>query len=466
MHMNIVPTTEQENFRIILIHSNTRDLLVSGEPGAFELPSVNIPARVRHAEHIVDAIALTFGLKSYCLFSVPPDSRIPHQYAFACSSQPAPIPRGFRWISAATVSDQTFSDSRDYLAYSRGFDYVRRCERNPDAGYFARRGWLQEILKWTQCQLDPRHMQLTGAYSQLNASATFSLSRLPTEQSAVWFKAVDRTAVPESSITFYLAQNFPAHVPYVIAAHYVSNGWLTEEVAGSHPDATSSDETWIAIANALADLQITTIGHGLHLLEAGCRDVRCASLRELVRPFFEAMADLMHEQKTTSPPALSTAELATLEATLLDALACAEEIGVPSTLGQLDFNLGNVVVCPSRIVFLDWAGACVGDPFFTFEYLLEGLRNLRSTDQALRDEVSSAYIRKWRSVLGSEELAEALAAAPLLAAFTYASAEDAWRNPPQLRDPARCAHLRSLTRRMNREAQTWTSRAKALTRFA
>jgi Phosphotransferase enzyme family len=452
----MTPTTEQERFRIVLIRSNTRDVLVSGEQDAFHLPAVTIPPHTRHAEQIVAAIADAFCVETYCLFSVPPDTNFPHQYAFACTTLPnAQPPSGFRWVSAASISSQAFLDSRDYLAYSSGFEDVHQYERNPKAGYFARPSWLQEILEWTERQLVPLKMRLTGAYRQLNASATFCLLRLPTERSAVWFKAVDRAILPELPITLYLAQHFPAYVPRIIAQHRECNGWLTEEASGSHPDAQSPRETWLAVADSLAELQIASIGHCLHLLEAGSRDVRCGFLRDTVPPFFETMARLMEKQKTASPPPLTSRQLASLESIVLEAISSTEELEVPSTLGHLDFNLGNIVVGPSRVMFLDWAAASVGHPFSTLEYLLEGLRSLRPSDRSLHAEVSSAYIRKWRSLVGTEQLAAALATAPLLAAFTYASAEGAWRNPSQLRDPARTGHLRSLTRRMHREAETW-----------
>jgi hypothetical protein len=458
--VNTVRLKQPERFRIVLIQSNTRDVLVSRERNAFALPTVNIPPYTRHAEHIVDAITRNFGIESYCLFNVPSDSRLSHQYAFACTALPdAPAPPGFRWIAAASISTQSFSDTRAYFVYSSGSQNVRQCELNPETGYFARPGWLQEILEWARGQLKPRETQLTGAFNHLNASSTFCLMRLPTEQSAVWFKAVDQANVPELSITRYLTRCFPTYLPRIIAEHHESNGWLSEETLGNHPDATSTGETWIAVADSLADLQIASIGQSLHLLDAGCRDVRRELLRDLIPPFFEAMADLMEKQETTSPPALTLKELTALQRLLLEVLSVTEELDVPNTLGQLDFNLGNIIVGPSRsIVFLDWAAGCVGNPLFTLEFLLEGLRNLRPSDQALHNEVAFTYMRKWRFLVSSEKLTVALAAAPLLACFTYASAEEAWRNLSQLRDPARAAHLRSLTRRMNREAQAWITR--------
>jgi hypothetical protein len=110
-------------------------------------------------------------------------------------------------------------------------------------------------------------------------------------------------------------------------------------------------------------------------------------------------------------------------------------------------------------VFLDWAAAAIGNPLFTFEYLLEQLRTLHPADRALQSDVSSAYTRRWRAFFGDDDLARALSAAPLLAAFSYATSGGDWRDPARRSSPAAAGHLRSLTRRMKREADLWASGA-------
>jgi hypothetical protein len=181
------------------------------------------------------------------------------------------------------------------------------------------------------------------------------------------------------------------------------------------------------------------------------------SLVDIIPPFFEAMANLMEEQTGISPAPMTRPELKSLENILFDAISSTDGLEVPATLGHLDFNPGNIIAGPDRILFLDWAAACVGSPFLTFEYLLERLRRLRPEDPWLRTEAFSVYVEKWRPLIGNDGLAAALAATPLLAVFAYAAASGAWRNPVRLRDPVTSGHLRSLTRRMKREAERWVS---------
>jgi Ser/Thr protein kinase RdoA (MazF antagonist) len=174
---------------------------------------------------------------------------------------------------------------------------------------------------------------------------------------------------------------------------------------------------------------------------------------------------LMEEQTKNSPPPMNQEEIKTLEAILLEALTHLENLHLPDTLGHLDFNPGNILVSGHRVVFLDWSAAGVGCPFVTIEYLLERLCRLRPSLQASwRNEVLSAYLQRYRFFLQPQELAAALATTPLIAVFAYAVASGAWSAPGRRRDPETAAHLRSLTRRMYREAQLWIRSSGSLCR--
>jgi len=466
--VNDIHQSEREQFRVVLIRPDSREVLVAGEQGRFVLPAVQIPRHTRHAEQITAAIASLLNLESYCLFTVPADSqpRATHHYAFACTTVgDASPPDGFGWVSAHLLSNDALGDVQDLLASQSGFEVIRRCQRDPQSGYFGRPAWLHEIMDWSGRQLGPLRLRLTGEYCQWNASSTTCLLRLATDASPVWFKAVGEVSAREFPITLYLAQQFPAHVPVTIAKRDDCNGWLAEEAIGSHPDARSSDQTWIRVADSLAELQVASIGHILQLAEAGCRDVRSRSLVESVQPFLEAMDELMEEQTKISPAPVTRAELKFLENILFDAISSVDELDIPAALGHLDFNPGNIIAGPDRIVFLDWAAASVGSPFLTLEYLLERLHTFRPSDHTLRTEVFTAYARRWRSHVGSDELAVALAATPLLAVFSYASFSGAWCDPARLRDPVTSGHLRSLTRRMKREAEHWVSDPQSIGSF-
>jgi Phosphotransferase enzyme family len=454
-----------EQVRVILIQHGSDNISVSGSRGAFALPTLSIPAYSRHAEEITGALLRFHDAETYCLFTLPSDSAAQpaRHYSFSCLSRKSEFcSPEFHWIDRVSIASEDLADKRDFAALQAGFELIDRCRREPRAGYFGRPGWLEEIIEWTRLQLARQRLHLTGTFSQLNASATASLVRFDTDVSGVWFKATGELNHYELPITEYVAEHFPDFAPPLVGTHANSNGWLTIEVPGSRVNGDSDDGAWIAVAGALAEFQQKTMPHGLHLLEAGCIDVRPHALAEFVGPFLEVMGELMDQQTKASPAPLTRQELDSLRNVLFGALSAADALDLPSALVNLDFNLGNMIVGSGRVTFLDWASGAVGNPFFTFEYFLEQLRTARPADHRLRTEVAKAYLRRWRSLLDESVLAEAVAVTPLLAAFSYATSAGAWCDPSRRRDPAAAGHLRSITRRMKREGEVWASkRAKA-----
>jgi hypothetical protein len=299
----------------------------------------------------------------------------------------------------------------------------------------------------------PLGLYPTGEFQQFNASPTFSLIRFETNGPALWFKAVGEPNLRESPITVELANLFPSFVPRMIARHKDWNGWLTIETEGTHPDENSDSEAWTRVAKTFGELQIASLGQTQLLLNAGCRDMGARTLLGLIEPFLEVMADLMEQQTKQLPPPLSRSEIATLRMQLQNALSEATDSEIPNAIGHLDFNPGNIVVNHSACTFLDWAEACAGPPFLTFQYLLEHLRRYRQTN-SWQSTVTSAYLDTWRSVISQAQITEALRLSPLLAVFAYAACTDAWRDPEARKRTETARYFRSLTRRMKREAES------------
>jgi len=292
---------------------------------------------------------------------------------------------------------------------------------------------------------------LTGEFRQLNASPTFALLRFETNESAVWFKAVGEPNLREFPISLTLATLFPGFVPGILATHPAWHGWLMTEVVGSTLDEVADACAWERAAQTLGELQIASLGMTDRLLDAPCRDLRIASLRSLVDPFMETMSQLMEQQQTTPPAVLEGGELRTLGKQIKEALSKLAELGVPDALGHLDFNPGNILCSVDRCVFVDWAEAYVGPPFFTFDYLRTHLARAQREDAGLSADVVTAYETPWRAVLSPDVVAEAMKVAPVLAVFAYATATEEWRKPASLPGSRAAGYLRSLTRRMHGE---------------
>ncbi len=125
---------------------------------------------------------------------------------------------------------------------------------------------------------------------------------------------------------------------------------------------------------------------------------------------------------------------------------------MPDALGHLDLNPGNIIVSPDQCTFLDWAEAYVGNAFFSFDYLLEHFRRAVNPDPGLEAKLVAVYVEQWKDVASPTAMAEALRLSSGLAAFSYAVGTRIWREKERLQDPNTAGYLRSLARRMNREA--------------
>jgi Ser/Thr protein kinase RdoA (MazF antagonist) len=466
MHQPPMNTVNEYNtYRLLIERRNGSEILLVPDGHLFALPAVEIPPWERVAPQVTNALEKNWNIETYCLFSPALEhSRrncTDRKYQLLETCHPdATLPRAWSWTEIASLSENMFANLDDFRIIHSAMKELAAYASGSIPGFFGKARWLEEVFAWIEQTIDPLGLCLTGQFRQLNASPTFSLIRFETNGPALWFKAVGEPNLHEYSATLTLAKFFPACVPKIIATQADWNAWLTTEAQGAHPDENSAGETWATVAKRLAELQFSSLGQTLHVLDAGFRDVRICSLVELVDPFLENMAGLMEQQTTNSPPRLLRPEIQTLGTELQELLSDFETLAIPNTLGHLDLNPGNILVSGDRCVFLDWAEGSVGHPFLTFQYLLEHLKQLRPADESSKRKMLSTYTEVWRSVLNPREIAEGLAAAPLLAVLAYAVAGDAWRDPARLSQPHISGHLRSLTRRMKREVALLSNRRR------
>jgi hypothetical protein len=454
--------TECETYRVVVLGQSGTEVLVVPDGDRFALPSVNIPHWQRVAENLTAAIKTDWGERVVCLFE--PDAsatmsatRIRYQATeHWCVSGKPKMPT--QWVPFSTLAHDSLIGASDYLAIQQSIAQCSAEGNESPSGPFARLGWLKELRAWVEAVIEPLGSHLNGNVRQLNASSTFSLVRFETEGPALWFKAVGEPNQREFPITSTLAQVFPNYLPGILAIRADCNGWLTREVAGRLLCDVPEAALWERAAEALAELQIESIDHGARVLAAGARDLATTALSKLIQPFIEIMAQLMERQPRVPPPVLGRKELRLLGDRIQSALDALEALGVPETLGHLDLNPGNIIVSPNACVFLDWAEAYVGHPFFSFQYLLEHFRRRVGVNSACEAKLTSSYLGPWEQIAQPEFLAEVMALAPLPAVFAYAAGTDAWKHSESTRDPKLAGYFRALARRMNREADQLINR--------
>ena len=434
-----------------------RNSSIASERAPFTLPCVEIPKGERVAENLTEAVRKRYGISAICLFTPEPaepttDCERPLYQVMELREARTAVPNEMRWLRLGSISGGIFADEQDLVAITDALRQIAAFQSGVAIGPFGIPGWIEDLFSWVRSEIEPYGLRLTGKFQQLNASPTFSLIRFETNGPAVWFKAVGEPNLREFSISKVLASLFSGFVPTVVATHPTWNGWVTREFPGTTLGEGADLSCWEQAASTLADLQIATVGKENELLRAGCRDLRVSWLMAQVDPFIEMSYQLMEKQPKVPPPILGERELSRLGQQIKDALSAQAEINLPDTLGHLDFNPGNILCSRDQCVFLDWAEAYVGLPFLTFQCLLEHLRQSASRSEVDRERLVDLYTATWLSRLTFPQYAASQRMTPLLAVFACAAASD-WNEAFHSRGMRFAGYLRSLTRRMQREAE-------------
>jgi hypothetical protein len=450
-------------YRLIITRRMASEILLSKKLSGSSLPVVEVPARSRVAEQLGARTKEKYCLQAYCLSTgtlptSPQDLTLDRYAVMEVVSHDDEAPPDAIWISTEEAASNGTLLPAERTAIRSSLEDINRYMSQAGAGPFAKPGWIEELFRWVQDQIKPLGLRLSGGFRQLNASPTFSLVRLETTGAALWFKAAGYANSYELSVSLRLSRLFPTYVPAILAVHAPWKGWLSPEVPGTSLAQITDPSAWERVARDLGGLQIDSVEKSAEILECECKDLRIPRLVELIDPFFSKMNQLMSAQEKQSPAPLSECELALLGDQLRDACSLLQSLGLPDTLGHLDFNPGNIVVSPDRCVFLDWAEAYVGHPFLTFQYLLEHLRRSHPAEVSREAAVRLAYAERWHSIYPLGVIAEAMAIIPLIGVFAYAICLEGFADHGTHRDPRLGGYLRALTRRMRLEAGAYRGR--------
>jgi len=443
-------------YRLVITRRKASEILLSRKPFGASLPQVEVRSGARLAGQLIAQVRCDYHLETYCLMGKEASAlpQVPSaRYAVLEALDPDDeAPRSTTWTPfRGCLSSETLSPA-DRLAISTSLEELDGCVSHPARGPFARPGWIGELFGWLEEVMRPFGLRATGNFEQRNASPTFSLLRIETNRSAVWFKATGEPNTRELPISVALDRLFPNCVPRILGVHPNWNAWLCDEAPGQTLDNFRGVRAWAIAATSLAKLQIASIPKTNILLEAGCQDLRLHQLEARIEPFLRRAGDLMSLQAKEPPKVLRDPELRFLGDCLKAAFSELAKHPMPGALGHLDCNPGNIVVSDCACCFLDWAEASVTHPFLTFAYFAEHARRNLPGPDALADALASAYLRPWQSFFSPETLAQALAYSPLVAVFGYAVASKKWSSPEATQNRALAGFFRGLARRAYREA--------------
>src|SRR5216684_1226663 len=414
------PQGPEDSYRLIVTRRNASEILLSEHGSGWTLPGVSIRPHQRVAEQLVSEMSGKWGLETYCLFvpTAPTSGRNGDRASRAVMESVRhndEAPGGTCWMTPSAAADCT--DAGDAVVIRESLKELDAYMGGEKAGPFARPGWLRDLFSWAREQVAPLGLRVTGGFRQRNAGPTFSLVRLETNDGALWFKATGEPNSHELTVSLLLARLFPGHVPRILGVHTSWNGWLSTEASGTALDEISDSSAWERVAEALAELQIASIGKSRELLEGKCRDLRLPEIVNFIDPFLARMAEFMGAQEKRSPAPLANSELASLGEGLKEACSLLQSFALPDTIGHIDFNPGNILVSSDRCVFLDWAEGCITNPVITFEYLRRHFGRRAPPQPSAIAHLTTAYVRPWAAFYSPDELRRAMATAPPVAVF-------------------------------------------------
>lgn len=456
---------EHDTYRVIVLGRGGTEVLLIRDDQRLMLPAVEIPRWQRVAENLTAAFKANWGVEVVCLFE-PPTEPLPAagvtryeatEYLRTSGNPKIPM----QWVPVSALRPDSLAEGRDYAAVQQVVGVSNAGSKRARVGPFGRLGWFGELQDWIKSVVEPMGFHLTGMFRQLNASPSFSLVRFETDGAALWFKAVGEPNQRESGITSTLARLFPRYLPCIVATRPDWNGWITREAEGKLLCDTPGPRPWHKVAFDLAELQVHSSGSVQAILANGAHDLRLGSLSKQIPPFVDAAQQIMERQAKTPPPVLGRKELLLLADRICNAFDLIKRFAVPDALGHLDFNPGNVIVSAKGSIFLDWAEAYVGNPFLTLQYLLEHFRRRDGNDSISSElELVNSYVVPWLRSLSREAIDAALAVSPLIAVFSYATATGMLTDEKRLENAHFAGYMRSLVRRMDREACAWSERSR------
>lgn len=309
------PRAETNTYGVIVTRRNASEILLWRSGSGLAMPGVEILPQQRLAEQLTGEVSRAWGVETYCLLipNLPTCTRDGKRKCAVMESvrQKDDAPTGTLWVRRVAVDGCV--EASEARLIQDAIEELDTYATNEETRRFARAGWLEELFRWTQEQIAPLGLALTGAFRQLNASPTFSLIRLETDGGAVWFKATGEPNSHELRVTVALARLFPTSLPQILGVHQRWNGWLSAEVAGTSLDQITDFSAWERVADELAELQIASIGKTAELLQtARIKDHRLPRLAEWIDPFLSRMNELMAAQVKPNPAPLVESELRTL----------------------------------------------------------------------------------------------------------------------------------------------------------
>jgi Phosphotransferase enzyme family len=292
--------------------------------------------------------------------------------------------------------------------------------------------------EWIVEQLDRAGLRSVGPMGEPRIRPWSIVIHVPTDGSAVWFKANRAQTGYEPALANVLARRAPEVVLTPIATD-LDRGWSLFPDGGPILRSFPDDDVlrhWERVLPAYSDLQRQLSVRVGELTAAGVPDERPERLPGLFSELLDETDVLFVER----PDGLSPAEFSRLRrcgpalAVRCDILATS---GIAPTVDHGDLHDGNIFVRDDRYAIFDWGDASIAHPFASLLVTMSalGARYQVASDAPVLQRLRDAYLEPWTDRFSRAELLEltanAVAVAPINRALSWERGLSAV--PPDLR---------------------------------
>jgi hypothetical protein len=439
-------TESTTEYKVILAGLASEQILAISEGRTFRLPRVLIPKLTRPAEEITREIRENWNLNTVVVGLFPNG--------------------GSRAISAVVEVIDAFHLEGDSVLQQCGIKEIERADidadereqigsvlsgTNESSGPFSRLGWLKDAQEWIRSSLRDNHVDFAADFRQYNASDEFALVRLPAfDGSVYWLKATGEPNRHELTITVMLSKLFPRHLPAVVARRDDWNAWVTKD-AGTPVGTSKTLEGLTRAVDALAELQIESLGHIACLEGNGCFDQRLTRVHMHLPELIAYVEEAMKHQTSTKVPPIDVPRIRDIGSVIERAYLRMRDLNIPVSLVNNDINLDNILYDGSRISFIDWAEAGVGNPFLTLQQFIQHVvRDGEGLEWTSR--LRNSYKRRWLAVLSESQIDVAFSLMPLLMMISYLFGRGDWLDSSRREHPSFQNFARTMARHMDKAA--------------
>jgi hypothetical protein len=439
--------SENEEYRVALILSESRQLLGIKTTGLIALPRINIPMWSRPAQHLTQSLLQRWKLKTIVLDILYDNSftgpcAIIEVRSFLCDQAVL----GLVPVSLDMIEENSLG------AGDRATLQTLLQTGKTNRGPFSRLGWIDEAQTWIAGELACVESSPPEDVQQLNAGAEFCLARfISVTGQAYWLKAVGEPNTHEFSITQCLAKLCPTHLPPIVASRTDWNAWLMREVGTSLHGSQCLLSFERAVAS-LAELQRELIGKTDDLISAQCGDHRNETLGGRIDEIIDYLIEAMGVQMSTKAPPLTSNRLRKLGQLLHETCSEMQSLDIPDSIIHNDISPGTILLDTQACVFTDWCEAYVGNPFITFEQLRVHASNNDQVAGEWSATLRNRYRSSWSGVLTDRQIDRAFQLAPLMAVLSYLYGRGSWLRSPMGRETQVQSYARSLARHMDKIA--------------